>query len=156
MDFLAMFSLEQVQGMLSVVVVLGLFCGVWKLFNMAVERLDEWFFNRTYARTEMTKALAGDRQLLANAKAENEKLKKALKGKVDKNEHNQQKDAKVRAQQRATAAENDVKGLESKLRNAEEENYRLKTQLDVLHGSSYRPQASHSGQRAPSGGIQSF
>jgi len=150
-----MFSLEQVQGMLSVVVMLGLFCGVWKLFNMAVERLDEWFFNRPYARTQMTKALAGDRQLLAKANAENEKLKKALKNKVDKNEHNQQKDAKVRAQQKVTNLEKDVKGLESKLRSAEEENYRLKTQLDVLHGSSYRP-TSHSSQQAPSGGIASF
>ena len=156
MDFLAMFSLEQVQGMLSVVVMLGLFCGVWKLFNMAVERLDEWFFNRPYARTQMTKALAGDRQLLANAKAENEKLKKALKNKVDKNEHNQQKDAKARAQAKVTHLEKDVKGLESKLRSAEEENYRLKTQLDVLHGSSYRPQTVPSSQRASSGGIQSF
>ncbi|MBN93388.1 MAG: hypothetical protein CL928_04850 [Deltaproteobacteria bacterium] len=141
-------NLDQVQGMLVVVVLLGVFCGGCHLVVKLRKRLDKWFFEQPYAQKERAKELKATREDLGTVKAELKKLKGSNSKTVALHEHNRVKDAKKTLQNKYDDLAKQVKNLKSKLDDAERTLFEQEVMLKhTPQQHSYRPPSVQNGHR---------
>ena len=141
------FNLDQVQGMLAVTVLLGVFLGGCHLVAKIKGHLDVWFFEQAYAQEQRAKELKASREALATANAEIKKLKGSNGKTVALGEHNKVKDAKKTLQNKHDDLARQVKNLKDKLEDADRRLFEQQTMLNASHQQPYRPPSMHNGHQ---------